>query len=100
MYYLRGLLGIFLLLAIAFALSFKKKKISWPLVGKGILLQVVFALLVLKTQAGKIFFSKVNDVILGVLNFSDTGASFIFGNLVNDTSIGAIFAFKVLPTII
>ncbi len=99
-YFFRGFIGIAVLLGIAYAFSFNRKKISWRLVGIGMALQAVFAILVLKTKPGEMFFKFINDLILNILSFSDKGSSFIFGNLVSDYKIGAIFAFKVLPTII
>jgi concentrative nucleoside transporter, CNT family len=99
-YVMRGFLGIFILLAIAWLLSFNRKKISWKLVGSGMLLQFVFAFLILTTPQGRIVFEKFNGVIIKLLSFSDEGAGFVFGNLINNFEIGAIFAFKVLPTII
>jgi len=97
---LNGFLGIIVMLSIAVAFSFNRRKINWRIVGLGILLQFIFAIIVLKTTQGKAFFKFFNDVILKILSFSDTGASFIFGNLGSNTSIGAYFAFSVLPTII
>lgn len=100
LYFFRGFIGIAVLLGITYAISYKRKKIPWKLVGIGMGLQAIFALLVLKTPPGEAFFSFINDVILKILSFSNEGAEFIFGNLVNDFDIGAIFAFRVLPTII
>lgn len=97
---LNGMLGIIVMLGIAVAFSFNRKKINWRIVGLGTLMQFVFAVLILLTSGGRAFFQFFNDAVLKILSFSDQGASFIFGNLVSDFSIGAIFAFKVLPTII
>lgn len=66
----------------------------------GTLLQFIFALIVLKTTPGRMFFEFMNDVIIKLLAFSDEGARFLFGSLINNDSLGFIFAFQVLPTII
>lgn len=97
---LNGMLGIIVMLGIAFAFSFNRKKINWRIVGLGTLMQFVFALLILKTGPGKAFFDFFNNAILKILSFSDEGARFVFGNLISDGNIGAFFGFKVLPTII
>jgi len=115
-----GLLGIAVMLAIAYAMSYDRKRIPWRLVIIGLGLQALFGVIVLKTAAGRYFFEKVGALVGGLLNFSLTGARFVFGNLVQanqpvgwptatgtlDTSYGlvsnagAFFAFAVLPTII
>jgi CNT family concentrative nucleoside transporter len=115
-----GLLGLVAILAIAWLLSYDRRRVSWRLVAMGILLQATFGVLVLKTTPGRWFFSKFGDVVNGLLDFSNKGARFIFGNLVEntvpvgtpgpdgalDTTAGFVastmssFAFGVLPTII
>jgi concentrative nucleoside transporter, CNT family len=92
--------GIFVLLGIAWLFSKHKKKINWKTIGVGVLMQFVFALIILKSPPGKAFFSFMNDVIIKLLSFSDEGAKFLFGSLINNDSLGFIFAFQVLPTII
>jgi len=111
---LRGILGIILLLGIAFLLSNNKKKINWRLVGGGLTLQITFAFLILKGEYlrsvfsplgwVKDFFSWVSYFFVVLLNFTTEGAKFVFGNLAispgQDGSLGSFFAFQVLPTII
>lgn len=92
--------GIFVLLGIAWLFSKNKKKINWKTIGVGVLMQFIFALIILKSSPGKAFFKFMNDVIIKLLSFSDEGAKFLFGSLVNNDSLGFIFAFQVLPTII
>ncbi len=92
--------GIFVLLGIAWLFSKHKKKINWKTIGVGVLMQFVFALIILKSPPGKQFFQFMNDVIIKLLSFSDEGAKFLFGSLINNDSLGFIFAFQVLPTII
>lgn len=110
---LTGLLGCAAMILFAVLLSSNRKAISWRLVGFGIFLQFAFAYLVLKLQWGHEFFGLANDAIVKVISFSNEGARFVFGNLVeNDIAVdglngvqgvvhaGALFAFSVLPTII
>lgn len=93
-------IGIFVLVLIGWAFSKNRKAINYKTVAMGISIQFIFALLVLKFPPGRKFFQIMNDVIIKVISFSDDGARFIFGNLINNQSLGYIFAFQVLPTII
>jgi concentrative nucleoside transporter, CNT family len=96
-----SLLGIFVMIGIAVLISRDRKRIKWRTVGAGLALQLTFALLVLKTKPGEVFFSTLNIFVMGLLDFTKAGSSFIFGGLVTDMkSFGFIFAFQVLPTII
>jgi len=111
---IRGLIGILLLVGISFLLSNNKSKINWRLVGGGLALQVVFAVLILKGENlrsffyplgwPKDFFNWISYFFVLVLNFTAEGARFIFGDLANppgtEGSLGSFFAFQVLPTII
>lgn len=99
---LRGLLGMAILLAIAWLFSANRKKINWGLVGKGLLLQVIIALLVLKVPAVADGFNWISEKFVILIGFTDEGVDFLFGQL----GIGVVqaplltFAIKVLPTII
>ncbi|MDI6757666.1 MAG: NupC/NupG family nucleoside CNT transporter [Endomicrobiia bacterium] len=93
-------IGMFALIGIAWIFSKNKKAVNLKTVVAGMLLQIVFALIVLKSPPGRAFFQFMNDVIIKLLSFSDEGAKFLFGNLINNDSLGFIFAFQVLPTII
>lgn len=94
-------IGIFVIIGIAYLLSNNKKKINWKMVSICLLLQIVFAGLVLGTPWGKASFLWINGIVATILGYSTKGAEFVFGSLVTDTkSFGFIFAFNVLPTII
>ncbi|MGM0607250.1 MAG: NupC/NupG family nucleoside CNT transporter [Candidatus Muiribacteriota bacterium] len=96
-----SILGIFVLLGIAYAFSSNRKHINWRLVLWGIGLQLIFAIIILWTTPGKLFFEWVKNVVNRILSFTHEGSEFLFGSLVADTSsFGYIFAFNVLPTII
>lgn len=97
--YIRGVFGLAVLVLVAFIFSSDKRKIDWRLVGIGILLQLIFAVLITKVPFVVNAFAYVSEAFVKFLSFSRDGAQFIFGNLAGD-SFGFIFAFQVLPTII
>ena len=101
----RGLLGLLILIGIAFVFSKHKSKVNWKLVGSGVGIQLLLALLVFKVPAFASVFGVVAGFFTQLLSFTDAGAEFIFGNMVSNDpeitkTIGYIFAFKVLPTVV
>ena len=96
MQHLVPILGLFVMLAIAWALSSNRGAIKWRPVAMGTALQIVFALIILKTEVGRNAFDVVGAGITRFLDFTDAGASFVFGDKFKEF----YFAFKVLPTII
>ncbi len=76
-----SLVGIFILIGLCYLISTDRKKVNWKLVGVGIGLQFIFALLILKTGLGRAFFAGMNDIFVILLGFTQDGASFVFGNL-------------------
>ena len=97
--YLRGLLGIAILIGIAFLFSKNKRSVDWRLVGIGVLLQIVFGLLITKVEVVAFAFNWVSRQFVTFLGFSNDGAKFLFGDLATN-KLGFIFAFQVLPTVI
>lgn len=97
--YFRGLIGILVLLAVAFIFSSNKKNVDWRLVGIGVALQALFGFLITKVEAVAKVFALISRAFVKFLSFSADGATFIFGDLATST-FGFIFAFQVLPTII
>lgn len=95
-----GLLGIIIILGIAYLLSENKKKINWRLVFVGLGLQILFALIILKIPIGRRFFEFFSKGITKILDFTSEGTVFLFGNLTDVNTFGSIFALNVLPTII
>ncbi|MEJ2185287.1 MAG: nucleoside transporter C-terminal domain-containing protein [Gemmatimonadota bacterium] len=117
-----SVLGLVVLLLIAWGLSVDRRTVQWRVVLWGVGLQLAFAVFILKTALGAMIFSGMNDVIVALLGFTVDGARFLFGNLVfNNIPVGsgvagtsgpvqvvaghvaqagASFAFNVLPTII
>jgi len=120
-----SLLGLVVMIAFAWAISVNRRRFPWAVVFWGTALQIVFALLILRTDPGERFFALVNDVVVNLLGYTQSGARFIFGNLVQNNipvgtpagepaamaplreaqptqwaAGGSYFAFTVLPTII
>ena len=97
----RGILGIISLLLIAFLFSRNRTAIDWSLVIKGLVIQIIFALLILKVSFIQYGFEWLSSVFVTILSFTREGSLFVFGNLIEDiNSFGFIFAFQVLPTIL
>ncbi|SVA20246.1 uncharacterized protein METZ01_LOCUS73100 [marine metagenome] len=100
---LTGLIGIFLLLGIAYSLSNNRQKISMNIVGWGLGLQIMFAIIILKTPIGKPFFTILDNIIKKLISFSDAGSDFLFKSFVPDVGYHVAmvnFAFRALPVII
>ena len=98
-----GILGIFTLLGISYLLSNNRQKINYRLVIWGLAIQLIFALLILKTSIGKVIFNYIDVVITGLIGFSDAGSDFLFKSFIPGVGFheGLInFAFRALPTII
>ncbi len=103
-----GLLGIVLILGVAFLMSNNRKAINYRTVGVGLLLQVLLAVFILKTTVGQSLFQWLGDSINTLLGQADKGALFVFGSLVDRNLMTKafgpgndyIFFFKVVPTII
>jgi CNT family concentrative nucleoside transporter len=91
-----ALLGLGVFVAAAYGMSTNRQAIRWQPILWGIALQLIFALFIIRTPIGLAIFQFLGDVVTQFLNFSDAGASFVFGENFQDF----FFAFKVLPTII
>ena len=98
---IRGCIGIITLLFLCYICSSNKQKIDWKIVFKGLLIQLIFAICILKIKIIENIFQGISDIFLSILDFTKEGSIFLFGEtLVNNTSFGAIFAFQILPTIV
>ena len=98
-----GILGIGALLGIAFLLSENKKGINIKTVAWGLSLQILFALIILKTPIGRPIFSFFDSAISKLISFADTGSEFLFGSQIDDIGFHPALesvAFRLLPTII
>jgi len=98
---LTGLLGIAAILAAAWLFSRHKRAIKFRVLLWGLALQFGFALLVLKTEFGKVF-QAASVAVAAMLGYAEYGSAFIFGDTLGRSSgsLGTIFAFQVLPIII
>ena len=98
-----GIIGIVVLLAIAYAMSDNREKINYRTVAWGLALQIMFGVLILKTPIGRPIFSFVDKMISKLIGFADKGSEFVFGSQVNNIGFHPAFesiAFRLLPTII
>jgi concentrative nucleoside transporter, CNT family len=106
-----GLVGMVVIVGVAFALSRNRRAINWRTVGWAFALQLAFAFLVLYWETGKNVLEAFSNKVSNAIGYADKGAGFLFGWLAGDLSPigqklgipaigGFIFAFKVLPIII
>jgi CNT family concentrative nucleoside transporter len=95
-----GLLGIVVILAVAWIFSSDKRAIKPRVIFWGLSLQLIFAVIVLKTDAGKIF-QAASGAVNAMFSYTAAGSTFVFGPLGSQTGpMGVVFAFQVLPIII
>lgn len=94
------LVGLFVMVFIAWLFSENKAKISWKTVGVGITLQLIFGILILKTNAGLMVFDYAKTLFAQILNYTNEGSNFVFGSLNDYSKVGFVFMTMVLPTII
>ena len=95
-----GILGILSMLALAFMFSTNRRAIRLKTVAWGLGLQFVFAVFVLKINAGRIAFQKAGNAVTTLLGYAYAGSHFVFGDLAKPGSQLGYFAFGVLPTVI
>ena len=86
-----GLIGIVVILFLAFLLSNNKKAINYKTVGMGFLLQVGLALFVFKFPLGRALFMSIGIFIQKILDFAKEGGAFVFGPLISNTKLENIF---------
>lgn len=98
--FLRGVLGMFVLICIAFIFSSNRKAINWKTVAIGIASQLLLAIGILKVSFIKKAFEFVGHIFVLILDFTKAGSEFLLGDMMNVDSFGFIFLFQVLPTII
>ena len=86
-----GILGIILIFGIAFLMSNNRKAINYKTVGMGFLLQVLLAVFIFKVPLGRAIFMNLGLFIQKILDFAKDGGAFVFGPLMSDDKLGAIF---------
>jgi CNT family concentrative nucleoside transporter len=96
-----GILGLLTMLGLAYTFSTNRRAIRPKTVAWGLGLQIVFAIFVLKVDAGRNLFQAAGNAVNRLLSYSFEGSKFVFGELGKQgSSLGFYFAFQVLPTII
>jgi CNT family concentrative nucleoside transporter len=96
----KGVLGMFVLIVIAFLFSSNRRAVNWKKVGIGLSLQLLIAIGVLKVGFIKSIFDFVGKIFINILEYTKAGSGFLFGEMINLNEFPYIFAFQVLPTII
>lgn len=105
---IRAVIGLLMLIGIAYLLSGNKKGISWRLVGVGVLLQVIIAVLIAYVPIVQSAFKALSEGFVSFLGFALNGAEFLYGDLSKNSdavegakhSLGFLFVFQALPTVI
>lgn len=86
-----GIIGMVILLAIAFALSNNKKAINYKTVGVGLALQIIFGIFIFKVPVGQKIFLWLGEVIVKLLEFANVGGKFVYGPLLDNKQMGTVF---------
>lgn len=105
---IHGIFGLAVLVGIAYLFSANKRRVSWRLVGVGVTMQVVIALLIANVDFVNQLFSWLSAGFVTFLNFGLDGAAFLYGDLARNSdavtdvrhNLGFLFAFQALPTVI
>lgn len=101
MQFIYSILGILLILGIIYAISFNRKGISFPLVGKALIVQFIIALILVRVPLGQRIVSAVSDGVTKVINCGQAGLNFVFGSLADGgAKTGFIFAIQTLGNIV
>ncbi|WP_071393557.1 NupC/NupG family nucleoside CNT transporter [Bacillus tuaregi] len=95
-----GIAGILVVFGLAFLLSTNRKAINMRTILGGLAIQILFAFIVLKWNAGRAGISWVSDRVQDVINSAAEGISFVFGPAADTANFGFVFAFQVLTIII
>ena len=106
--YLRGLLGLIFIVAVAYVLSGNRKAVDWRLVLIGIVIQLTFGLIIGKVEFAQKAFVFISEKFVIFLGFAAKGAEFLYGDLSKNSAgnpdvkhnLGFLFAFQALPTVI
>jgi concentrative nucleoside transporter, CNT family len=99
---LRGLLGMVVLIAIAWAFSKNRRAISWRTVGIGLAIQLLLAIGILYVPVIQGIFEVVGKIFVKILFFTSVGTEFLFGSGPDGAIAKPLqtFAVNILPTII
>ena len=95
-----GIIGIVGIVAIAIALSNNRKAIQWRIIISGLIVQLIFAFIVLKWSYGRERLMQLSEGVQKLISYANEGISFVFGGLADPNNVGFVFAMSVLTIII
>ncbi|MER1956381.1 MAG: NupC/NupG family nucleoside CNT transporter [Solibacillus sp.] len=98
--YIWGIIGILVVIGIAITLSSNRKAIQWRIILSGLVVQLIFAFIVLKWSAGREALMKLSEGVQKLISYANEGVTFVFGGLANPDNVGFVFAMSVLTIII
>lgn len=97
---IRGGIGLLVLIGLAYAFSSDRKSIPWKTVLLALLTQLIIGIGILKVPFVQAIFEKVGLMVIKVIEYTQAGSSFLFGEMVDLNKTAYIFAFQVLPVIL
>ncbi|MGB1971902.1 MAG: NupC/NupG family nucleoside CNT transporter [Flavobacteriaceae bacterium] len=98
--FIRGGIGLLVLIGLAYAFSSDRKSIPWKTVLLALLTQLIIGVGILKVPFVQAIFKKVGLMVIKVIEYTQAGSSFLFGEMVDLNKTAYIFAFQVLPVIL
>ena len=96
----RGLIGMLVLIVLAYLFSNNRKQISWKLVIIGLTAQISIAIGVIKISVIKSFFGVISSFFVKILEYTNAGTTMLLGEFASIDKYGFIFVFQALPIII
>jgi concentrative nucleoside transporter, CNT family len=97
---IRAFFGLLFIVGVAWVFSSNKRKVNWRLVIGGLMLQITFGVLITQVDIVSTGFQMVSKFFVYIIDFTNAGTAFLFGDLLDSDRYGFIFALNVLPTII
>ena len=97
---IRGMIGIFSIIFLAYILSANKNKIEWKTIGLALFSQLIIGVLILKVRFFQVIFEKAGYIFVKLIDFTREGTIFVFGDLLSPKTNSYIWAFEILPTVI
>lgn len=95
-----GIIGILGIVLIAIGLSNNRKAIQWRIIVSGLVVQLIFAFIVLKWSYGREKLMQLSEGVQKLVGYANEGINFVFGGLANPENVGFVFAMSVLTIII
>lgn len=101
MKFIINILGIFVVLLLMWLLSYKKKDVKIKIIVKGLIVEVILAIILVKIPAGRAVLSVMSDAVTKVLSYANDGIEFVFGSLSDPSApTGSILAIQTFAVII